>query len=62
MGRSGKIHWSDGAKRTNLGSMKAVIVFLIVVILGFGFVQLVSWLESEPPRHVMHVKPPAKPN
>ncbi|HEV3273201.1 MAG TPA: hypothetical protein VGZ93_13570 [Candidatus Methylacidiphilales bacterium] len=42
--------------------MKAVIVFLIVVILGFGFIQLVSWLELEPPMHVMHVKPPAKPN
>jgi len=40
--------------------MKAVIVFLVVVILGFGFIQLVNWLVSEPPMHVIRVHPAAK--
>ncbi len=34
--------------------MKAVIVFLVVIILGFGFVQFISWLVAEPPMHVFH--------
>jgi hypothetical protein len=41
--------------------MKAVIVFLVVVLAGIGFMQFVSWLVSEPPMHVMRVPPAAKP-
>jgi predicted ABC-type exoprotein transport system permease subunit len=37
--------------------MKALIVFLVVIILGFGFVQFVNWLVAEPPTHVFHVSP-----
>jgi hypothetical protein len=40
--------------------MKAVIVFLIVVLVGFGFVMFDSWLVSEPPMHVFRAPPPAK--
>jgi hypothetical protein len=36
--------------------MKAVIVFLLVVLGGFGFIQLMDWLVEEPPPHVFHVR------
>jgi hypothetical protein len=35
--------------------MKAVVVFLVVVVVGIGCVQLVNWLVAEPPPHVFHV-------
>jgi hypothetical protein len=35
--------------------MKAVITFFLVVILGFGFLQFVTWLLAEPPMHVFYV-------
>jgi len=41
--------------------MKAVITFLLVVILGLGFIQLVDWLVAEPPMHVFHVSPKTAP-
>ena len=41
--------------------MKAVVTFLVVVLLGFGFVQFVNWLVAEPPMHVFHVHPGTPP-
>jgi hypothetical protein len=50
-----KILWSDEATQANLSLMKAVITFFLVVILGFGFLQFVTWLLAEPPMHVFYV-------
>jgi hypothetical protein len=41
--------------------MKAVIVFLLVVLVGMGFIMFDSWLLTEQPTHVIRVIPGAKP-
>jgi hypothetical protein len=39
--------------------MKAVVVFLVLVLLGLGIMMIDSWLLSDSPTHVIRVPPAA---